>query len=395
MKAYNLNTLIHIALIKKVKEWYLKKLITPHQYQLMKQQYKIDFYTPNLFVKIGLFLFVTFIIFASLGVYSLFFSPLFNEDNIPFFIISSILFSIGCFVFLEHFIKHKKLYNSGVDEALLYFGIIFLLIAIYLILNQIKQDSILTFVLMILPVLFFSSYRYRDRLVTLILFFSICIILFLLVLKLGEVSKVIMPFVFMIVFNLIYLRAKKDKKNNALFYWKPCIHLIEFTSLFVIYFSGNYFVVREFSISEFNLQIPVGTDIPLAILFYFFTAIMPILYIYFGLKTKDKTLLWSGLIMVGFAVLTFKYYFSFGHPEITLVIVGIILVIIAYKTITYLKSPKHGFTYEEEINENNVLKSNIEAFAVLEELIPNQPNPTTDFKFGGGESGGAGSGGSF
>jgi hypothetical protein len=120
------------------------------------------------------------------------------------------------------------------------------------------------------------------------------------------------------------------------------------------------------------------------------------LYSYFGLKQKDKTLLWSGLVLLSASALTFKYYFSLGHPEIALTMAGILLILVAYFAINYFKLPKLGITFEEQKDEDSFLKSNAEALIILETLTPKSANVSQNSaEFGGGQSGGAGSGDSY
>ena len=92
----------------------------------------------------------------------------------------------------------------------------------------------------------------------------------------------------------------------------------------------------------------------------------------------------------------FKYYFSLGHPEIALTISGIVLIGVAYFAINYFKTPKYGITYAEQIDEDSFLKSNAEALIILESLTQKSTQlPQDGVEFGGGQSGGAGSGGNY
>jgi hypothetical protein len=289
------------------------------------------------------------------------------------------------------------LYRAGVDECLLYSAIIFGYYVIETITHKyyyFGNDQLLLICIVAIPFFIAAIARYADRLVALSLINCIYTIFFLLVLKLGDIAKLIVPFALMLLSVLIYVASKKQQKNEALVnYWK-CFVVFEYVALFIFYLAGNYFVIRESSIQYFNLKLNPGEDIPLAFVFYIFTAIVPLLYVYYGLKNKDKTLLWTGLILVVAAALTFKNYFSLGHPEITLTIAGAIMINIAYLSIKALKTPKYGITFEEEPDEDNFLKSNIEAVMIAQDF-GQHPQATPDTKFGGGDYGGAGSGGSF
>lgn len=396
MKAYNSDTIFNAFIKQKAKHWFAQKLISEKQYAAISSQYPNQFYTPNIFVKIVLFVFISFIILAALGMYSLIASSLFTVASNFIITFTCILFAGACFFILETLIKYKRFYNAGADEALLYAGILFIAVGLFWITDSLIGENALLFSCLLLPFLGFAVLRYADKIITLALSFCAYTILFLTVMKFGEISKMIMPFVLMLFSALLYFQTKKLKNKPNLFYWQSCIEVTQYISLIVFYMAGNYYVIRESSVAFFSLNLEEGQDVPLAILFYLFTAIVPLIYIYFGLKTKDKTLLWSGLILLAASALTFKYYFNLGHPELALTIAGIILILVAYVSINYFKKPKHGITFEEELNDDNFFKSNAEALIIAQGMTHNAPNASQNgIEFGGGESGGAGSGGSY
>lgn len=407
MIAYNQTVINNISIIKKVRKWYAVNLLKRDQLELANKKYFMNFYSPNVFVKIGLFIFTLFAILALLGLFAAFFFTGYSTSQSEklFFIVSSIIFTIACIFFLENFIKTKMLYRSGVDEALLYSAIVFLYSALYFIINYvssrfIENDVLLLLLLIIFPFVALATIRYIDTLVTIITLFIFYTICFLFILKIGDIAKLILPFAMMILSILIYCLVKKQQLNSKLIGWKNGLITCEAITMIVFYLAGNYFVIRESSVAFFNLELSKGEDVPLAVLFYVFTAIVPLTYIYSGLKRKNKVSLWIGLLLVTLSAFTFKYYFSLGHPEISLTIAGIIMIVIAYISIHYLKSDKYGITFIEEIDEDNFLKTNAEALAIVQTFShtgdANQQTEQTDTDaYGGGDFGGAGSGDNF
>nr|HPH46284.1 hypothetical protein [Chryseolinea sp.] len=106
-------------------------------------------------------------------------------------------------------------------------------------------------------------------------------------------------------------------------------------------------------------------------------------------------LLRVSLIVIAFSVFTFKYYFSLGHPEITLTLAGAILLGITLLLFNYLKTIRHGFTRENHLAEKwgNL---NLQAFIVSQTLGGNQTVANEPMETGGGGSfGGGGSTDSF
>lgn len=398
MQAYNIDSIKNSFLKKKAAFWHANTLISDQQYAAILKQYSSSFQTSNVFVKIGLFIFICFIALASLGIYSLMFSAFMysSDSSVGFWIFTCLLFASACFFILESFIKHKNIYNAGTDEALLYIGLVFLAVGIFLLIDEISFDSPLLFLFIALPFITFAVIRYADRITTLALSFCVYTILFLVIMKLGDIAKLIMPFALMLFSAVLYFLSKKQKLKSELFYWKSCIEIVEFLSLIVFYAACNYYVIRESSVEFFNMDLQPGENIPLAFVFYILTAAVPLLYIYFGLKRKDKTLLWSGLVLLAASALTFKYYFSLGHPEIALTAAGSVLIVVAYFSIKYFKTPKHGITFEELIDENSFLKTNAEALIIVDSLTQKSTQVSQNgIEFGGGQSGGAGSGGSY
>ena len=402
MIAYDPTLLRNSSIVKRSKQWFSKQLILPEQMNSILKNYNTGFYSPNPFIKIGLFVFTFIAICAAIGFYSLFFALIRIHYNNGFFIFSCLLFSAICVFLLEYFIKNKAVYRAGVDECLLYASLGFLFIAVGIIIgNRFGQlNNALLSCIIAIPILTAAIIRYADQVVTLVLAACLYLIVILLLLKLGAVAKFILPFALMIVSVPVYLLAIQQMQKGSLFFWKKCITVFECAGMIVFYLAGNYFVIREFSSAFFNINLNEGEDIPLAFIFYILTAIVPVLYVYYGLKKKDKTLLWVGLILIAAAVLTFKYYFILGHNEITITFAGMVLIIISYSCIKILKTPKYGITFEEEPDEENTLRSNAEALLIAQTYSGHhadaEQQSRTEFGGGGGGGfGGAGSGGNF
>jgi len=393
MIAYDPSFLRNSSIVKKSKQWFGKQLISLEQMNIILKNYTTGFYSSNLFIKTGLFVFTLIAILAVFGFYSLLFYGLLNMPyKSGFSVFIFLLFSGGCVFLLEYVIKNKKVYRAGVDECLLYMSLGYVFNAIGIVSSS---EDALVCCIRALPFLIAAIVRYADRFVTLVLAVCLYAIFFLLFLKLGEVAKIIMPFALMTLSITVYFWAIKQKQKEHFFYWKKCIEVFECLALIVFYLAGNYFVIREASIAFFNMRLNDGENIPLAFVFYIFTAIIPLLYVYFGLKKKNKMLLWTGLLLIPAAVLTFKYYYSLGHPEITITLAGLVLIIVSYTCIRILKTPKYGITFEEEPDEDNFLKSNTEALVIAQTFGRQNAETPSETQFGGGGFGGAGSGGNF
>jgi uncharacterized membrane protein YgcG len=97
--------------------------------------------------------------------------------------------------------------------------------------------------------------------------------------------------------------------------------------------------------------------------------------------------------VVAFSVFTFKYYYGFNHPEITLTIAGIILLGISLALLNYLKTMKAGYTRENLLSEK-WSSMNAEAFIISQTMGGNQIK-SGSYEGGGGSFGGGGASGNF
>lgn len=401
MIVYNTKLLTNIAMVKKAKQWFSLNLISAPQMAAVLKKYPVEYFKPNVFIKIGLFIFTFFIIGAAMSVISLFTFMVFSqlESFEGYGIFMSILFGGVAGFLLEKFIKWRNWYSNGIDDALLYAtlgSVLSVLIFIISLTNLNDEDSFLLICYIMLPILALAIMRYVDRIVTIV--FAVCayIVVFLTVMKLGTIAKFIMPFVFMAVSLAAYFLVKKQKTKASAFHYRKCIDVLKVITLIVFYLSGNYYVIRESSVEFFNLDLSLDGDIPMAFVFYAFTAIVPIVYLIFALRNKDKLLLLVSLLLIAIAALTFKYYFSLGHPEVTLTLAGMVMVCVAYISIRSLKTDKKGITFKDDPNEDTFFRSNAEALIIAQSFSsPAQTTNGNGVEMGGGDFGGAGSGGKY
>lgn len=401
MIAYNKTLLSNLRINKTAKRWFANGLISAEQMAKVLHNYKIDYFKPNIFIKIGLFIFSFFIIGAALGLYSLFTMAVYSsgEDTIQGYgVITCLLFATACFFFLEKFIQWRSWYSNGMDDALLYNGLGFVLSMIIIVMSDHLNDenAFLLVCVIYLPFLVTAVLRYADRVVTIAAVVCSYIIFFLTIMKIGPAAKFVMPFAFMILSAIYYYGCWKLMNVTAAINYKKCLVVLKIIALIVFYASGNYFVIRESSYEFLKMELGLGEDIPMAFVFYVFTAIVPLAYLFFGLKRKDKLLVWVALLLIAVSVLTFKYYFSLGHPEVTLTIAGLTMMGVAYGSIKYLATDKHGITFKDDPNEDNFFKTNAEALLIAQNFSqPVVQNTSGGVQMGGGEFGGGGSGNKF
>lgn len=385
--AYNPTWLHNISVVKEAKQWLKSGLIAPEQYAAVAAEYKSGFYHPNLMIRILLFIASLIALGGVTGMLGLFFSAIL-EDAIA---ILCLIYGIVSLLVLEFvFIKNSNHYKSGVNEALLYHSIGFTIGGIAG-LTDFNTSAVTITCLLVFGL---CAYRYLDLISTAAALCSFGYLIFFEMYEMGGIAQQSIPVAFIIVFAPLYFCFKNLRTRKDTAEWENCLILAEAFSLLAVYAAGNYFVVRELSVNLMELELASGEDIPLAFLFYGLTVVIPVLYLYFGIKNKDVVLLRISLLAIAFSVFTFKYYFSLGHPEFTLTAAGVILLAITFLLFRYLKTPKHGYTRDNILKEK-LADANPEAFVISQTLGGNTVTMDESFKGGGGGFSGGGASGKF
>ncbi|CAN5471002.1 hypothetical protein BH11BAC3_BH11BAC3_11440 [soil metagenome] len=381
MIAYNKNWLKNIFIHEQADEAFLKACLNESEQQAIKTAYPVGFYTPNVFIRIGLALLTFIILLCIFGLFILMLSS--SSDD--FLGGLSVFFSLVTFGCLEFAVQGKNHFKSGVDDALLWTATGLLFGGISFLANA----GHITNCILILLISSYASVRFIDKLMTAVACISLLGIFYFSFLKSGELFKAILPFILMIVSLAMYFLSAKLKNSVSLFLYKSNLQVVEIVALLSLYCAGNYFLVSELSneLSHENMPIALGW------LFWFFTCIIPIIYLVSGIRKKDVVLIRSGLILIAAMVFTIKYYYHFASVEMTMLISGVLLLLISYALNRLLKKPVNGFTSDAEITSNTMSDLQIESLILAQTLSVDKVDTTPGF--GGGSFGGGGSSGEF
>lgn len=380
--AYNESLVYNLEVIKQSKRWFKHDFIEKPQLESILNAYPAPFYHPNLLIRVLLFVATLIALSGATGFFALIIADT-GKDAIS---IACIVYGIVSFFILEKLLIGNNHYKSGITEAILYHSCGFTIGGLAGITDFDNMHVVLWSCLIVFS---FSAIRYLDFLCTVAATVSFAGILFFELHNIGGIFQQIIPFVFIGGFTPIYFLVKKLKQRIDLRLWRNNLLIVESISLLFIYAAGNYMVVRELSVSLMDVEIYDGGDIPFAFIFYSLTALIPLAYLYFGIMNKDIVLLRVSLIVLAFSAFTFKYYFSLGHPEITLTLAGMILIGAAIALMRYLKTPRNGFTRENILSEKWG-SVNVEAFVISQTMGGNQPSIEQPDMPGGGASGGGG-----
>jgi hypothetical protein len=376
MKAYSENWIENLKFKSKLKSWFKSGHLNEVELSQGNTYFKEDFYKPNWFILMGLFLFTniavsftTTFFLATVGIF----------DNKIGLSIAFIIVSIGSFIALEFFIKSKNLYRSGIDNALLYLALGFLYASILLFFDF--SLPFYYYPLFLFFILIPAFIRYADPLVAIAMFFSFFVFVFLFATTFS-IGKTILPFVIMSLAASIYFISKSRLIS---FYFEDVQQIIKTLSLIVFYIAGNYWVVREAN-AILNNTFP-SIEIPFGILFWVFTFFIPFGYIFIGMRKKDRKSIIVGILALGFSIFTFRCYYAVLPLEWALTLGGLVLVGFSILVLKYFKTPKLNLS--SEASEQNKF-SKLESILAAQAFQANSPSSDT-LKMGGGDFGGGGS----
>ena len=381
MIAYNKTYLHNKDVQDQATSAYENDLIGSDELQQVKEKYPVHFYTPNFFIRIGLFILTYLVVSFSFSL----FSVIFMSSIESAMKILLLLFSLLTYAVLEFMVDKNRHYKSGVDDALLFASAGMLLGSLILILESgALTNCILTFLIS-----FYCSLRFADRFMSVVASLSFLGILFFLFTDHLGISKAIIPFVLMAASAIVYFLVSRLQKKTELKNYEHCFTVVIISSLLSFYAAGNYYVVREVNNAMFHLT--SDGSLPFGWLFWILTVILPIVYIIRGIQNKDVILLRIGVLLIAAMIFTIRYYYEILPIEIVMTIAGSVLLTLSYILINYLKQTRFGFTYIEQPQNEKDEKSLIESLIIVETL-GQQTKADDSTKFGGGSFGGGGAG---
>lgn len=424
------------------------KLINADQKVQVHAAFKDELYTPNLFIRIGLFVFTIVLVLSGTGLIGLTISALLAEQIVLGF--AMILCGVALIFILNFFIKAKKHWKSGIDDCLLYLALVFIISGngVLTDFNSPNAIFIVSIVLFVLVV-----WKYADSLIAGLAFITfVCLIL----LNTYENPNLLLfvPFIIAIISGItLFVINKRITKATHTYYLKS-FQVLKFLSLLTLYISLNYFVVKEgyalsrtmdggtavspaeaaiqnqidenfLSIHETyadttqesaalrdrltaendqlymqlgmenqkRIQLEDQRSIPFGVMFMILTAIIPLAYILAGLYKKDRIILISGLFILFLSALTFQKYNPAIQPEWLLTLGGVFLLAVSFIASRYLRSNNRIFDVREPSASDDFLQA--EGIVLGTTFSSTASSAKAGNQFGGGQFGGGGAGSSF
>jgi hypothetical protein len=377
--AYNKTWLRNLEIVKEAKSWRNHKIIAPEQFKAIAEEYPSNFYHPNLMIRILLFIAAFIGLLGVVGIIALIFADIF-DSQVAACTLAVIFGAAGLFTVDRVFIAQKNHYKSGLTELMIYASVLSIIVGI---LGYADLENNLLNCVVCLVMFSFVAYRYIDLVCTFGAMLSLIYLVFYVFYSMEGIIQQLLPIIFMVIFTPFYFFVRKQKSKPSNQPWENNLILVEAFTAMLIYGAGNYFIVRELSQELLGVYLQDGEDIPFAFLFYGLTVIIPLIYLYFGIKNKDIVLLRVSLIAIAFSVFTFKYYFSMNRPEFTLTLAGVVILGITLYIFRYLRTPKHGYTRENLLSEKWA-DSNAQAIIISQTLGGNTIAEDAQGDVGGG-----------
>lgn len=388
MILFNKQLLDNEALNDEADTLYKGGFISKEQKKLIEKKLPVLKSQHNILVRLGFFLLGSFLYSSICGTISLLGL---SGENV-FFEICCYLFAIVGFVGAELLAK-QNYHNHGLDDAFILGALLNLGIAVGITTDG--YEIVIALFLAAGSMCMFLRYLYLWAMLVFCL--AVSALLFFGMFEFGQIGKAILPFVAMIFAAVFYFFTKEKIKRLRVIYYYKGLLLANSFCLILFYFSCNYLIVRELSVELLGTDVKPGSDIPFAYFFYAFTFIVPLIYLFQALKTKDRIMLWISFLAIAFSIYTIRFYYSVLPIEVALTFGGIILFGIAYFSIKNLKEKESGLTFRpDRINHSDALL-NAEALIVASAfgMKPEVKPGTSPMEFGGGGFSGGGSEGNF
>ncbi len=386
MIAYSPSAIHNLFVREQAAEALGQQCLPQAEYEAILTRFPVIFYSPNLFIRIGLLVLTLVISLFSFGIGVL----IFKASSDKFLAGLAIFFALLAYAALEYMVKSNKHFRSGVDDALLWGAAG----ALFGGISYITKADNLSNGILIFMIALYSTFRFADRLMSFVAFIALMGVVFFASIKLSVSVKTFLPFLIMGVAALVYFAVKRLKSFTDNHLYEQCLKIVSIASMLGFYAGGNYFIVREFSNELFNLHLAAGDSIPFGWLFWALTLIIPVICLCRGIQKRNSVKIRIGLLMMVAIFFTVRYYHTILAIEVWMSLGGVVLILSAFGLTHYLKSPKHGYTNIDSGSANAPAKSQVESL-IISSTFNSQPANSDGSKFGGGDFGGGGSSGEF
>lgn len=383
MIAYNKTLLENTFLVEEAIDLKKAGFMPEENLNAIKRQLVTLKTSRNIFVRAGFFLLGALLYLSIIGLLFLIIFNLNSDLKMVGFIISIIGLGILELLCSQNFFRH------GLDDAF----IIGAQLSFYSAIVTDSVSPISGFVSMIIIGLVFAI-RYVNTLSFLVFLSGIVFLISFLLIEHTKISAVL-PFVLLLIAVGFYYMYQRFKDHPKLYFYSDVLEWFFIYTLFLGYLSVNYFVVRTLS-EELLSADYTQSDVPFGWVFYILMFVVPLVYIFYSLKTKNRTMLYIGGLTFAISIATFRYYHSVLPAEWALILSGLGIFALVYFVIQKIKTKETGITFQHDRTNDTAMLNNIEALIVNSQDIKHaEEAQQSKMPFGGGDFSGGGAGGSF
>ena len=385
MQAYDKSEIENYFLAEEAKKLYQNKFLTNKQLQNINKQLVQLKSNGNIFFRIGFFLLGSFLISAIISAFAVILVTLMAENYQIIFFFYAIVAYIGLEVLVN-----MKFFRHGLDDAFVLSALISFSAGI-----GILTEAFLPFLIALFFTGLFFAIRFINTIAAVCSFMGFVGIFFNLIVEHDVIPQVYLSFVGLILAILVYVVVSHLSKNQQSYAYFKTFDILRVLSLLLGYLSMNYLVVRELSAFLLGTVFTPTTNVTFAIVFYILTFLIPLLYCFYGIKWKDKLVLYTGVVTLAFGFYSIRYYYHFFPIELVLVIGGIFVFGLTYLAIQKLKNKTEGITFQTGRDADSSIILNAQAILSLANATTPAPTHSNAIEFGGGDFSGGGAGGSF
>ena len=384
--AYDPDLIEKKALLDEGRRLYRSGVISDSQWDTILREYHSQLYTPSIVMSVVLF------ITSSLGIIvGTVWIAMGADDG---FRLMAVLLGVGLVAFVEVvLIKNKNHFHSGFTESGIYIGVsLFAFGLLGFTSNQIVV-LLVGFTLSTIVAL-----RYFDIIAFLVSIGFFSYTLFYMLSQIGAPFTAIMPFMFMFVFGLIYWLSIKLHKHISTVVFNKQFSIIKSVSLVMVYLAINHFIVSKLSLNLMRIDLSEHGLRPFAMLYYALSIVIPLVYLFWGMKKKSISIIRIGTSASLLSVLMFQYYLFSEFTMLSAFVWGLLLISVSLGLFHYLKQDRNGFTSEALLHEDWISSDSFALIASQSlggDTLSNTSVDTQSFKGQGGTGGGAGASGTW
>ncbi len=334
----------------------------------------------NLFVRFGFLLLGSFMFSSIIGFISLLTFDSHTGNKIIGFVIAIVGLIIMEVLCKQNYFRH------GLDDAFLVGTQMSFFISVFIV-----TESPIALAISIIILGFVFSIRYVSTLSFIVSLSGIVLLVSALLINHTTISSAL-PFVLFTIAIGFYNIYQKLKSNEKLYFYSNVLDWFFIFSLLLGYLSINYYVVRTLSEELLNADYS-KSDVPFGWIFNVLMFLLPVGYVIYALRIKNRTMLYIGALTFVLSIATFRYYHSLMPAEWALILAGSLLFGSVYFIIQKIKENKTGITFQPDNNTNTTMLNTVEALIVnSQDMHHAQATQQSNMPFGGGGfSGGGGS----